>query len=525
MHKPFISQKQLVVKLFSRTIIRFKTIIEIIPYLGYYEDNQQQETMNSLNLDFPEKSFFIDLFGADIYAVGGCVRDLYRRVPIREYDLLIAHHEEKDVVKALQSHGKVNLVGKSFGVIKFTIKGRTFDIALPRKDAPRENKKRGHKDFFITTDPDIPLEQDLARRDFRCNSMAMGLKKQALIDPFNGLKDIQQKKLNLTDPQAFPDDPLRILRAARFAAVLEFSVEPAVYNTAKDVDLSALSVERVTEELFKILLNAARPSVGLEELFQLDALRQLFPELYQLTLSIQDSRFHPEKDRFGHHSVWQHTKITVDQAKRLAEKQALSQQEQLALLMAALYHDTGKPDTARWEYKRGHMSITNNRHDIQGEEITRQAMDRLKIFSWGEYDLRRTTLALIRCHHRVSELWQNRKIVTKKAFNRLAADVNGEIMLLIYLDAADRAGRDEKPITNLDQEAEWIINKFDELNVTKETIKPLIQGRDLIEMGVKPGPNMGKILKRLYQLQLDNEYETRESGLVFAENLIKQEDQ
>jgi len=487
--------------------------------------------MNDLNIDFPEKDLFVRLFGEDIYAVGGCVRDLIRKDPnnkkvdIKEYDLLIVHHKENEVVNALQPNGKVDLVGKSFGVIKFTIGTNTYDIALPRKDAPHKNIKRGHKDFIITTDPDIPLEQDLERRDFRCNSMALGLQNQTLIDPFDGAKDIQQKMLHLTNPQAFPDDPLRILRAARFASVLDFSVDQDIYSSAKDVDLSGLSQERVTEELFKILLDSNQPSLGLEELFLLDALRQLFPELYQLTLAIQDSRFHPEKDRFGHHSVWQHTKITVDQAKRLGEQYRLPKQEKLALLLAALFHDTGKPDTARWEFKRGHMSITNNRHDIQGEEITRQALDRLKIYSWEGYDLRKTVLPLVRCHHRVSELWQNRDVVTKKAFNRLAADVNGEIMLLIYLDTADRAGRDEKPIAGLDQEAEWIINKFEELNVTRETIKPLILGRDLIEMGVEPGPNMGKILKELYQLQLDNEYDTLESGLVFAEKIVKQEDQ
>lgn len=481
--------------------------------------------MKRLHINFPEKELFIKLFGAYIYAVGGCVRDLIREVRIPEYDLLVLNHQEKEVVKALQPHGKVDLVGKSFGVIKFTIQGTTYDIALPRKDKPRESKQRRHKDFIISTDPAIPLEEDLARRDFRCNSMALGLKDQILIDPFNGQKDIAQKKLNLTDPQAFPDDPLRILRAARFAAVLEFSLDKTVYTAAKDVDLTGLSVERVTEELFKILLASRQPSRGLEELFLLDALRQLFPELYQLTLAIQDSRFHPEKDRFGHHSVWQHTKITVDQANRLAKICGLTKPEKLALLLAALFHDIGKPDTARWEYKRGHMTITNNRHDIRGEEITRQAFDRLKIFSWEGYDLRTTTLALIRCHHRVSELWQNRKVVTKKAFNRLAADVNGEIPLLIYLDAADRAGRDEIPLTGLDQEAEWISGRFAELNVTKETIQPLILGRDLIELGVEPGPHMGKLLKRLYQMQLDNEYETRESGLYFARNLINQEDQ
>ena len=97
----------------------------------------------------------------------------------------------------------------------------------------------------------------------------------------------------------------------------------------------------------------------------------------------------------------------------------------------------------------------------------------------------------------------------------------GEIELLVYLDAADRAGRDETPIQKLDKEGRWLLQKFEEFNVTKETIKPLIQGRDLIKMGVSPGPEMGKILKRIYQLQLDNEFETHAQGIKLVRQLIK----
>jgi tRNA nucleotidyltransferase (CCA-adding enzyme) len=277
----------------------------------------------------------------------------------------------------------------------------------------------------------------------------------------------------------------------------------------------------VNEEFFRILLESPQPSVGLEELFMLDALSQLFPELYKLTLSIQDSVFHPEKDLYGHHTVWQHTKITVDQTKRLVEKNDFSTQRKLALLLAALYHDIGKASTARWEFKRGRMVIINYGHDLASEKITEQMFDRFKIFSWNNYDLRKTVLALIRCHHRASELWQNREVLTKKAFNRLAADVDGEIEMVVILDAADRAGRSETPVETLDEQAQWLLNKFEELNVTRESIQPLIMGRDLIEMGVSPGPGMGKILETLYQKQLDNEFETKEEGLRIADMLLK----
>lgn len=484
--------------------------------------NRQNKPDELKEVLFRDKDLFIQLFGSDAYVVGGYVRELLRGVSSEDIDILITHYPVKEIIKKLKPHGKVDLVGKSFGVIKFTIKGKTYDVALPRKDEPKDAEVRGHKDILVSADPDIPLETDLERRDFRCNSVALRLCDNEVIDPFGGARDIAEKTIRLTNPRAFPEDPLRVLRAARFASVLNFSLDPDVYKASKDIDLTGLSVERINEEVFKILLLSSSPSTGLEELFKLGTLRQLFPELYRLSLSIQDSIFHPEKDQFGHHTVWHHTKITVDQAKRLADQFLLSRQEKLALLLAALYHDVGKASTAQWEFKRGRMVITNNGHDIAGEKITKRIFDRFNIFSWNGYNLRQVVLDLVKNHHRSSELWQNRDVVTKKAFNRLAADVQGEIELLVYLDAVDRAGRDEIPLQGLDKEGKWLLEKFVELHISKESIKPLILGRDLIKMGVSPGPSMGKILKKLYRLQLDNEFETIEEGLIIAEKIIKE---
>ena len=472
-------------------------------------------------MHFKEEKLFIGLFDRDVYAVGGFVRDHLRGDPSEDVDILVTHHSVDEIIQKLGSHGKVDVVGKSFGVIKFTVEGKTFDIALPRKDRPKQAKIRKHKDFIISADPDMPLEKDLERRDFRCNSIAVRLADGKIFDPFKGQDDIREKVIKLTNPQAFPDDPLRVLRAARFASILAFSVDPKIYEIAKGIDLSGISEERINEELFKILLHSSQPSSGLDELFKLDALRQLFPELYRLTLCLQDSVFHPEKDTFGHHTVWAHTLLTVDQAKRLAERFRLDEQKSLALLLAALFHDVGKPDTTQWEFKRGRMVITSNGHDIASAKSAKKIFGRLKIFSWNNYNLRKMVPALIKCHHRASELWQNRNVVTKKAFNRLAADVDGEIEILVYLDAADRAGRKKKPVQGLDREGRWLLKKFEEWNVSKETIQPLIMGRDLIKLGVSPGPLMGKHLKKLYHMQLDNEFDTKEDGLIQAKKLVQ----
>lgn len=477
--------------------------------------------MEIRRVEFPDTDLFVRLFKKDVYAVGGYVRDLYLGRPTKEVDLLITHHPLDRLVAKISPFGRVDLVGRSFGIIKFTTEKTTYDIALPRKDIPKETSARRHRDFFISADPELPLEKDLERRDFRVNSMAIRLSDGALIDPFDGLKDLRSRTIRLTNPAAFPEDPLRVFRAARFASVLRFSVAPEIYLLAKEIDLSGLSVERTNEELFKILLLSPRPSRGLEELFKLGALKQLYPELYKLTLSIQDALFHPEKDVRGHHSVWAHTLLTVDQARALTDRASWGEERKLGLVFSALYHDVGKPSTAAWEYKKGRMVITNNTHDLVSERIVRRVLARNRIFSWCGFNLRKIVPPLIRSHHRLSELWQNRTSVTRKAFSRLAAAVNGEIELLVYLDAADRAGRRKTLVKSLDRQGTWLLRKFAELNVSRETIAPLILGRDLIELGVAPGPRMGRILKRLYALQLDSAFETKAQGLEVARRLVR----
>ncbi|MBA7716488.1 A-adding tRNA nucleotidyltransferase [subsurface metagenome] len=205
--------------------------------------------MKKLQAEFRDKEFFIQHFGRDVYAVGGFVRDLIREKPPTEVDILIARHSVEDIQKKIESFGKVDLVGKSFGVIKFTIDKKTYDIALPRKDKPKGTAVKKHKDFIISAEPDLPLEKDLERRDFRCNSMALRLSDNTLIDPFKGEDDTKAEIIRLTNPQAFPDDPLRVLRAARFASVLEFKIDKEIYKVSRGIDLSDRRVERVIEEV------------------------------------------------------------------------------------------------------------------------------------------------------------------------------------------------------------------------------------------------------------------------------------
>ena len=167
------------------------------------------------------------------------------------------------------------------------------------------------------------------------------------------------------------------------------------------------------------------------------------------------------------------------------------------------------------------MAVTSCGHDIQSERAARRILTRFKVQTWNGYAIGRMVPLLIRTHHRAGELWTHRDDVTKKAFNRLAADVQGEIDLVVLLDAADRAGRAARLVRGLDKQARWLFKKFDELRVNRETIKPLVMGRDLIKLGVPPGPEMGRILKKLYKAQLDNGFETKAEGLERARRLVE----
>lgn len=482
--------------------------------------------MKLKNIKIPEKEFFTNIFGSDIYLVGGTVRDHVLYGDSRnnnDYDFVVTGLTYKEIEERLTGSGKTNTVGKSFAVVKFSRKGITFDISIPRKDVRRDATVTCHKNFDIESGPHITLEEDLERRDFTCNSIAMRLIDCEVVDPFNGCGSLKDKVIRMTSPNSFSDDPLRILRAARFASVHNFTIEEEIYLKAKETDLSKLSSERVTEELFRILMESPEPSRGLSHYFHLSILEKLFPELYPATLTIQDVIFHPETDEQGHHTVWGHTIRAADISALSAENFRLSHEEKLTLLLATLLHDIGKPETTKWEFKRGRMTVTSIYHDSRGVTLAEALLERLKIDTRNNYPVKDTVLNLIKYHHRVFELYRNRDLINFKTMSRFVRDLKNREKLLILLDFADRQSREEDYLgfTEPDEITRWVFNKLDELNINAETIEPLLQGRDLIAIGIKPGPEMGKVLERMYNYQLDGEFASREEGLKFCRKKLK----
>ena len=469
-------------------------------------------------IDFPHRRLFVELFGDAVFLVGGTIRDFLLNGVcrgVRDIDLIVTGHDYEEIEAILGPHGRTGTVGRSFAVVKFTVDGRTYDVAVPRRDIRRDRESHSHRNFDIQAGPEISLEEDLGRRDFTCNSIALRLVDNELVDPFHGLDALSRRMMVMTGPDTFADDPLRILRCARFAAVLGFTVDPEITSLASSVPLKELSRERIQEELYRLLLESHRPAEGLRQYFRLGVIKQLFPELERLTLTIQDVEFHPETDPQGHHTVWAHTCITVDAARRCARMFALPESESLALLLGALLHDLGKAETTSWEYKRGRMTVTSAMHDSRGVALAALFLERLNIETRHGFPLKRVVLDLVRNHHRIFDLYRNRAEIGFKAVARLVKDMSGEDLLLSLLDFADRRSREPDPLefSRPDEIFYWFRERKREYNLNRETIRPLIMGRHLMERGIPSGPEMGKWLDKLYERQLNGDFSTVEEGL------------
>lgn len=214
--------------------------------------SQEFELIKSLR----DKSFIQAIINNDgeVFVVGGCVRDLILNKSSKDIDLIVRKIPIDTLISFLSAFGKVDLVGKSFGVLKFVDKdGIDYDIALPRVDKP--NGKGGYHGFEIQSDCNLTIEEDLIRRDCKFNAMAINIKTGEFIDPLGGLKDIENKEISAANPEAFSDDPLRMLRIVQFASRFQFSIEPLTLRMIQKnaTRIKEISPERILVEFEKIV--------------------------------------------------------------------------------------------------------------------------------------------------------------------------------------------------------------------------------------------------------------------------------
>ncbi|HKO60002.1 MAG TPA: hypothetical protein VJV03_02485 [Pyrinomonadaceae bacterium] len=436
--------------------------------------------------------------------VGGCVRDpLMGRRP-KDWDLEVYGIEPDRLRELLDLFGPVNVVGEAFTVYKL---GSDLDVSLPR----RERKSgTGHRGFVIEGDPSMSFEEASRRRDFTINAILQDPLTDEVIDPFNGRADIASGVLRAVSSDTFPEDSLRVLRAAQFAARFEFRIEPKTAELCRTIDLTDLPAERVWGEIEKLLLQAQRPSIGLGWLHALGVLDQLFPQIKALIDVPQDPEWHPEGD------VFVHTRLAVDRARELIED--LPYPKQLTVMLATLAHDFGKPATTEFIDGR----LRSRGHEEAGITPTESFLDRINIHTLAGYDVRAQVIALVRDHLKPGEFFKKRNEVGDGAFRRLARKC--ELDLLYRVAKADSLGRNAEwvPRENwYDSEAqEWFIQRARELAVSQRAPEPLLMGRHLLELGLEPGPRIGEITKAVYEMQLDGRVDSLDNARAAAKELI-----
>lgn len=432
--------------------------------------------------------------------VGGSVRDRLLGLRSKDYDLEVYHVEPSRLRSILEQIATVNTVGEHFAVYKLTSPGWRveIDVSIPR----RESKSgRGHRAFVIEGDPWMSFEEAARRRDFTINAILYDPLTAETVDPYGGRADLKQRVLRAVASDSFVEDSLRVLRAVQLAARFHMSIAPETVALCREIDLSDLPRERVWGEMEKLLTRADQPSTGLQWAVGLGVLDKLFPELQAMIGCPQDQQIHPEGD------VFTHTLLCLDQAANLTLD--LSREERIAVMLAALCHDTGKPLAT---------TIIDGRvqapgHDCKGIAPTRAVMDRLGLHTLGGYRVRAQVMALVAHHLKPEEFFKNRDRVTDGDFRRLALKV--DIALLYRLAKADALARGA---ASSEAGPDWFIERARALSVEHGAPAPLLKGRHLIEAGFEPGPKMGEVLRRVYDLQLEGKVSNLEEALSAARN-------
>ena len=236
------------------------------------------EKLRNITADLRSKDWMRDLLNVgEVFIVGGTVRDAYMGRKIKDIDCIVEGPNMQEIKSILRIHGRVDEVGESFAVIKFRPhghEGEDFDIAVPREDT---KTGEGHQGFTVNTDGVI-LEDDLLRRDFTINSIAINIETDQLIDPFDGIGDIQRGIIRATDPGAFVEDPLRILRGIQFAARFGFKIEHETMILMQNYadDIKTVSGERIFDELIKVLRKDGNTQIALDLLHETDVDEALF---------------------------------------------------------------------------------------------------------------------------------------------------------------------------------------------------------------------------------------------------------
>jgi tRNA nucleotidyltransferase (CCA-adding enzyme) len=409
--------------------------------------------------------------GGRALLVGGYVRDALLNLSPKDADVEVYGLEAEVLRKVLNRCGRVGCVGESFRVYKLSWheQGERFelDVSLPRRD---KKVGQGHRGFEVEGDPHASFEDAARRRDFTVNAILCDPLSGEIIDPFGGRQDLNNRVLKMVDAAHFAEDSLRVLRACQFAARFQMTVDEATAELCRQIDLSDLPRERIWGEWEKLLLKAEKPSIGLGVAYELKVLEKLFPEL------------HWAIGRSG-------TSLCRSLDNAVVETQEVLDEKKLAVMFSVFGH---------------YLKADKDNRQL----VTQSLLDKLGIYTLNGYDVRKQVLALVNVIGLPDAFYQFRSTVPDGAFRRAALDCEPKLLWRLNRSVDNKFA------------ADWFKHKMQELGVWNGPPAPLLLGRHLLEMGLKPGPRIGEITRAVYEKQLDGDVSILEEAKEYARKLI-----
>ena len=433
--------------------------------------------------------------GYELALVGGPVRDAFLGRLGNDLDLTTNATPEQILNLVSGWADSTWDVGARFGTIGINKNGYKLELTTYRSESYDAASRKPEVNFGDS------LEGDLGRRDFTINAMAIKLPSLEFVDLFDGLDDLANKVIRTpqTAELSFSDDPLRMLRAARFAAQLNFTVADDVISAMREMKsrLSIVSVERIRDEFNKLILGA-KPRLGLILLVETGLLELFLPEIPALQLA--------EDEHNRHKNIYEHSITVLEQAIELEQTHEPKLEPDLILRLAALLHDIGKPKTRKFEDNR----VTFHHHEVVGAKMTRKRMKELR-YSNEEIDQVSLLVELhLRFHGFSGGEW------TDSAVRRYVTDAADQLLRLHKLTRADSTTRNARKAQALQLSYNTLEQRIAELMAQEElnAIRPDLDGNEIMQiLNLKPGPEVGAAYKHMLEVRLEQGPLTKDAAI------------
>lgn len=457
--------------------------------------------------------------------VGGCVRDAYLGIKPKDIDIEVYGISYAELESFLSQYGSVDIVGKSFGVIVFNPTRKVlvgsamkYDFSIPRTES---KSGVGHKGFEVSLRSDITIQEAAMRRDVTFNALAYDVIKDELYDYYGGVGDMENKIIRHTS-DLFEDDYLRILRLFQMQSRLGFDIHETTIYKIKNMlkvkegnEFTLLPKERVYEEWMKWAEKGVRHDL-IFKFMRETGLIEYYPELKALKNTPQDDIYHPEGN------VEIHSTLCLREIDRIVAKNYIVGRDKAILVMAVLLHDLAKPNCTKEEMKRGRLSITSNGHEELGGVMSRELLTEMGFHA----DIIELISNLI-ANHLAGVQLENISVSSGKVkfVKKLSRKLHpATIHQLLFLMDADTNGRNECEHDwnkrKVPTGAKEMIEIASQVKVVEKQYEYILMGRHLIELGIKPSPEFGNILKKANEAQENGEFNDVEGGIKWLRNYL-----